>query len=143
REPGEFESHWEVLEALKATGFPVNPRSERCSDIEAVLDYARRLEAERDTLGYDADGVVVKVNNLEQQRRVGATSHNPRWALAFKLRARPGATRVAAMTITRGARAPARCPAPRTDPRRRGGRRPPPPPPPHPPRPRWSWPGSP
>src|SRR5436309_5030463 len=99
REPGEFESHWEVLEALKAAGFPVNPRSERCSDIDAVLDYARRLEAERDTLGYDADGVVVKVNNLEQQRRLGATSHHPRWAIAFKFAARQATTRVLDITI--------------------------------------------
>jgi len=102
REPGEFESHWEVLEALKAAGFPVNPRSERCSDIDAVLDYARRLEAERDTLGYDADGVVVKVNNLEQQRRLGATSHHPRWAIAFKFAARQATTRVLDITINVG-----------------------------------------
>ena len=102
REPGEFESHWEVLEALTAAGFPVNPRSERCPDIEAVLDYARRLEAERDTLGYDADGVVVKVNNLEQQRRLGATSHHPRWAIAFKFAARQATTRVLDITINVG-----------------------------------------
>jgi DNA ligase (NAD+) len=102
REPGEFESHWEVLEALTAAGFPVNPRSERCRDIEAVLDYARRLEAERDSLGYDADGVVVKVNNLEQQRRLGATSHHPRWAIAFKFAARQATTRVLDITINVG-----------------------------------------
>jgi DNA ligase (NAD+) len=80
----------------------LNPRSERCSDIEAVLDYARRLEAERDTLGYDADGVVVKVNNLEQQRRLGATSHHPRWAIAFKFAARQATTRVLDITINVG-----------------------------------------
>jgi DNA ligase (NAD+) len=102
REPGEFESHWEVLEALTAAGFPVNPRSERCPDVEAVLEYARRLEAERDTLGYDADGVVVKVNNLEQQRRLGATSHHPRWAIAFKFAARQATTRVLDITINVG-----------------------------------------
>jgi NAD-dependent DNA ligase len=91
REPGEFESHWEVLEALTAAGFPVNPRSERCPDIEAVLEYARRLEAERDTLGYDADGVVVKVNNLEQQR--AARRHLPSPALGHRLRSSPLARR--------------------------------------------------
>src|SRR5262245_38769210 len=51
REPGEFESHWEVLQALQAAGFPVNPRSEQCRDMEAVIAYAQRLEALRDELG--------------------------------------------------------------------------------------------
>src|SRR5215468_6468871 len=65
REPGGFESHWEVLETLKTAGFPVNPRSARCTDLDAVIEYSRRLEAERDELGSDADGVVVKVDSLE------------------------------------------------------------------------------
>src|SRR5215471_591127 len=46
REPGGFESHWEVLETLKTAGFPVNPRSARCTDLDAVIEYSRRLEAE-------------------------------------------------------------------------------------------------
>ncbi|HEY4911279.1 MAG TPA: NAD-dependent DNA ligase LigA [Methylomirabilota bacterium] len=102
REPGEFESHWEVLEALKSAGFPVNPRSERCRDIDAVLAYCQRLEAERDELDYEADGVVVKVNSLEQQRRLGATSHHPRWAIAVKFAARQATTRVLDITINVG-----------------------------------------
>ena len=102
REPGEFASHWEVLEALKGAGFPVNPRSERCRDIDAVIEYTKRLEAERDELGYDTDGVVVKVDSLEQQRRLGATSHHPRWAIAFKFAARQATTRVLDITINVG-----------------------------------------
>jgi DNA ligase (NAD+) len=102
REPGEFESHWEALEALKSAGFPVNPRSERCRDIDAVLAYCQRLEAERDELDYEADGVVVKVNSLEQQRRLGATSHHPRWAIAVKFAARQATTRVLDITINVG-----------------------------------------
>ena len=102
REPGEFASHWEALQALKEAGFPVNPRSRRCRDIEAVIEYVQRLEAERDELGYDADGVVVKVDSLEQQRRLGATSHHPRWAMAFKFAARQATTRILDITINVG-----------------------------------------
>ncbi|HMB33330.1 MAG TPA: NAD-dependent DNA ligase LigA [Methylomirabilota bacterium] len=102
REPGEFASHWEVLEALKTAGFPTNPRSARCADLDAVIEYTQRLEAERDVLGYDTDGVVVKVDSLEQQRRLGATSHHPRWAIAFKFAARQATTRVVDITINVG-----------------------------------------
>jgi DNA ligase (NAD+) len=102
REPGEFASQWEALEALKAAGFPVNPRSKRCRDIAAVIAYCERLEAERDALEYDADGIVVKVDSLEQQRRLGATAHHPRWAIAFKFAARQATTRVLDIVINVG-----------------------------------------
>ncbi len=101
-EPSGFGSQWERLEALKASGFRVNPRSERAADLEAVQAYCRRIEAERDALGYDADGVVVKVDDLEQQRRLGATAHHPRWAIAYKFAARQATTRVVSITINVG-----------------------------------------
>ncbi len=101
-EPPALHSQWERLEALKASGFRVNPRSERCRDIDAVLAYFGRLEAERDALGYDADGAVVKVDDLEQQRRLGATAHHPRWAIAYKFAARQATTRVVSITINVG-----------------------------------------
>jgi DNA ligase (NAD+) len=101
-EPVLFDSHWERLQALKKSGFAVNPRSERCRDIDAVIAYCRRLEGERDGLEYDADGAVVKVNDLEQQRRLGATAHHPRWAIAFKFAARQATTRVMGITINVG-----------------------------------------
>jgi DNA ligase (NAD+) len=101
-EPALFDSHWERLETLRKSGFTVNPRSKRCPDIDAVVAYCRRLEAERDELDYDADGAVVKVNDLEQQRRLGATAHHPRWAIAFKFAARQATTRVIGITINVG-----------------------------------------
>ena len=101
-EPPGFHSQWERLEALKASGFRVNPRSERAADLEAVAAYCRRIEGERDALGYDADGVVVKVDDLEQQRRLGATAHHPRWAIAYKFAARQATTRVVSITINVG-----------------------------------------
>jgi DNA ligase (NAD+) len=101
-EPVLFDSQWERLEALRKSGFAVNPRSERCRDIDAVIAYGERLEAERDELEYDADGAVVKVNDLEQQRRLGATAHHPRWAIAYKFAARQATTRVTGITINVG-----------------------------------------
>jgi DNA ligase (NAD+) len=101
-EPPQFDSHWERLQALGKSGFPTNPRSERCSDIDAVIAYCGRLEAERDALDYDADGAVVKVNDLEQQRRLGATAHHPRWAIAYKFAARQATTRVLGISINVG-----------------------------------------
>jgi DNA ligase (NAD+) len=101
-EPSRFLGHWQTLQALRESGFPVSPRAERCPDLDAVIGYCRRLEAERDALGYDADGVVVKVDDLEQQRRLGATAHHPRWAVAYKFAARQATTRVLEILVNVG-----------------------------------------
>ena len=101
-EPGALTSHWEILETLKASGFLVNPDNAPGADMDAVIDYCRRMEGERDALGYDADGVVVKVDDVEQQRRLGATAHHPRWAIAYKFAARQATTRVLTITINVG-----------------------------------------
>jgi len=101
-EPGALTSHWKILETLKASGFPVNPDNAPGADMDAVIDYCRRMEAERDALAYDADGVVVKVDDVEQQRRLGATAHHPRWAIAYKFAARQATTRVLTITINVG-----------------------------------------
>jgi len=97
-----FASYSETLDAMRASGLKVNPRVERCADIDAVIAACARLEAERDTLGYDADGVVVKVDSLEQQRRLGATAHHPRWAIAFKFAARQATTIVQGIEVNVG-----------------------------------------
>ncbi len=101
-EPPGFHSQWERLEALRQSGFQVNPRSQRAATLDEVVAYCRGLEADRDALGYDADGVVVKVDDLEQQRRLGATAHHPRWAIAYKFTARQATTRVLGITINVG-----------------------------------------
>ena len=97
-----FDTHWKALEALKASALKVNPRSKPCDDIETVIAYCQALETERDELEYDADGVVVKVNSLSQQRQLGATSHHPRWAIAYKFSARQATTQVLAIEINVG-----------------------------------------
>ncbi|HJR00095.1 MAG TPA: NAD-dependent DNA ligase LigA [Methylomirabilota bacterium] len=101
-EPPGFHSQWERLEALRRSGFPVNPRSARADALDEVVAYCRGLETDRDALDYDADGVVVKVDDLEQQRRLGATAHHPRWAIAYKFTARQATTRVLGITINVG-----------------------------------------
>jgi DNA ligase (NAD+) len=101
-DPFPFKSHWEAMEALRAGGFKTNPKARRCRDLDAVITCCQTLEAERDSLGYDADGVVVKVNSLEQQRRLGATAHHPRWAIAYKFAARQATTRVLAIEVNGG-----------------------------------------
>jgi DNA ligase (NAD+) len=97
-----FASHWEALEALRAAGFRTNPRARRCASIEDVVAACAAIEAERDALGYDADGVVVKVDALEVQRRLGSTTHHPRWAIAFKFAARQATTTVQAIDVNVG-----------------------------------------
>jgi DNA ligase (NAD+) len=99
---GRFASHWDTLTALRDAGFKVNPRTERWESIDAVIAACERLERERDALGYDADGVVVKLDALDQQRRLGATTHHPRWAIAFKFAARQATTIVKTIDVQVG-----------------------------------------
>ena len=97
-----FATYGETLEALREAGFRTNPRAERCATMDDVVAYCARLETERDRLGYDADGAVVKVDSLEQQRRLGSTTHHPRWAIAFKFAARQATTTVQAIEVQVG-----------------------------------------
>jgi DNA ligase (NAD+) len=97
-----FASYSDTLAALRTAGFRVNPRTEPCASIDEVIAYCARLEAGRDALGYDADGAVVKVDALEQQRRLGSTAHHPRWAIAFKFAARQATTVVEAIEVQVG-----------------------------------------
>jgi DNA ligase (NAD+) len=101
-EPYPVATHWEALEALKASGFKVNPRCRPAPDIAAVQRYCAELEADRERLGYDADGGVVKVNSLEQQRRLGSTAHHPRWAIAYKFAAQQAVTVIREIQINVG-----------------------------------------
>ncbi len=95
-------SHWETLDTLRLAGFPTSDRAARCPDIDAVIDYCARIEVDRDSLPYEADGAVVKLDSLEQQRRLGATAHHPRWAIAFKFAARQATTVVRSIAVKVG-----------------------------------------
>ena len=65
------DSHWKSLKLLEEMGFKVNPESRPCAGIEELLDFIREWEAKRDTLPYEIDGVVVKVDSVAQQKRAG------------------------------------------------------------------------
>jgi len=82
-----FESHWEVLQALKDWGFRINPLIRPNISIDEVLGYYRRLSQMRHKLPYDIDGMVVKVDRLLFQQQLGATTRSPRWAIAYKFQA--------------------------------------------------------
>ncbi|MEW6270202.1 MAG: NAD-dependent DNA ligase LigA [Thermodesulfobacteriota bacterium] len=97
-----FASHWQALRALAHAGFAVNPRNRRCRGAADVLAYRDRLARERERLAYEADGVVVKVDALAAQRRLGSTAHHPRWAIAYKFPARQATTVVRAIEVQVG-----------------------------------------
>ncbi|HWS54390.1 MAG TPA: NAD-dependent DNA ligase LigA [Pyrinomonadaceae bacterium] len=97
-----FDTHWDALEWLAAAGFSVNPHRERCADIEGVIGFCNRMEAERDRLEYEIDGVVVKVNSTALQEEFGATAKAPRWAIAYKYPARQATTQVESIVVQVG-----------------------------------------
>jgi len=87
----EAETQSEVLELSRRWGFPVNPHFRVHQKLESVIDECHEWEKRRESLDYDIDGVVIKVNSLEYQRRLGSVGRDPRWAVAFKF---PGSTAV-------------------------------------------------
>jgi DNA ligase (NAD+) len=95
-------THRQALAALGAAGFRVNPRNQRVGDVAAVLRYGDALARQREGLPYEADGMVVKVDAVAEQERLGSTSHHPRWAIALKFAARQATTVVRAIEVQVG-----------------------------------------
>ncbi len=83
-----------ALDALKAAGFRANPSTRTVSTVDEVLAFIAEAEPVRDTLGYEIDGIVIKVNSTAQQRRLGFTGKAPRWAIAYKFPARGAVTQL-------------------------------------------------
>ena len=81
-------TQWEALETLNEAGFKVNLKRKLCKDFETLLAFCQEWEEKRDSLPYEIDGVVVKVDSVEQQNRLGWTAKAPRWAIAYKFAAR-------------------------------------------------------
>jgi DNA ligase (NAD+) len=101
--PGEAPgTHAESLALLRSLGLCTNPLNERCDDLEQVLAYYERLSDERESLGYEIDGVVVKVDDLAARARAGATSKFPRWAVALKYPAQQATTGVRQIVVQVG-----------------------------------------
>ncbi|MCB1026096.1 MAG: NAD-dependent DNA ligase LigA, partial [Acidobacteria bacterium] len=78
-----FPKHWDNFQFLKDAGFNVNPNHRLCKNIEEVIAFCDEMEAKKDSLDYDIDGVVVKVNETALQDEFGTTSKAPRWAIAY------------------------------------------------------------
>jgi len=97
-----LDGQWEALESLREMGFKVNPYRKLCADIGEVLDFCAHWEARRDELPYEIDGVVVKVDSVAQQQRLGFTAKAPRWAIAFKYAARQAVTTVEGIEVQVG-----------------------------------------
>ena len=97
-----FPTHWESLDWLEKAGFCVNPHRKLCTTIDEVIDFANEKEALRDDLGYEIDGLVVKVNSAALQDEFGATSKAPRWAIAYKYPARQASTKVLDIFVSVG-----------------------------------------
>jgi DNA ligase (NAD+) len=97
-----FDSHWESLDWLSHHGFKVNPKRRLCDDIEQAVEFCREAETQRETLPYEIDGVVLKVDSIAQQKRLGFTAKAPRWAIAFKYAARQVETEVVDITVQVG-----------------------------------------
>jgi DNA ligase (NAD+) len=114
-DPFPFKTHRDVLAGLREAGLKTNPRTHAAPTLDEMWAYCERLEAERDELEYEADGVVVKVDSLDQQRQLGATAHHPRWAIAYKFTAQQAPSVVRRIRINVG-RTGALTPAAELDP---------------------------
>src|SRR3989441_1405096 len=87
-------SQSENLKWITDLGLKVNPHRKLCHSLQEIIDFCRHWEEHRDDLDYEIDGVVVKVNSIELQERLGSTSKSPRWAIAVKFKARQATTKL-------------------------------------------------
>jgi len=97
-----FDNQWETLNALETAGFKVNPRRELTTNFDEVWKFIGQWEEKRETLPYEIDGVVIKVNATAMQRELGFTGKAPRWAIAYKYAARSGITKIEGIHVQVG-----------------------------------------
>jgi DNA ligase (NAD+) len=97
-----FPTHWEALDWLESSGLRVNSERMLCSSIDEVIEFANKMEAQRDDLDYEIDGLVVKVNSTALQDEFGSTNKAPRWAIAYKYAARQATTKVNDISVQVG-----------------------------------------
>ncbi len=89
-----FKTQWEVLKTLPKWGLRTNPYIRKCKNIEEALDYYHEMNDKRETLPYEIDGTVIKVNRFDLQARLGEIARSPRWALAFKFKPKQETTKI-------------------------------------------------
>ncbi|TDO83305.1 DNA ligase (NAD+) [Halanaerobium saccharolyticum] len=97
----EFETHLEVFSYLKEQGFKVNWH-QSAAEIEAVIEICERWQEERESLDFEIDGLVIKINNLALREKLGTTARSPRWAIAYKFPAQQKTTKIKDIEISLG-----------------------------------------
>ena len=97
-----IKTHWEALKFMKELGFKINPNNLLVTDVEGILSYISAKSEERSHLPYDIDGVVIKVNNIDEQKQLGFTAHHPKWATAYKFPAEEVLTKLTDIIFTVG-----------------------------------------
>jgi len=97
-----FKTHWESLQAVKTWGFHTNEHSRLCNNVDEVFKFINNWDKKRFDLGYDIDGIVIKVNSYAQQQELGFTAKSPRWAIAYKYKAEQVETELLAVTYQVG-----------------------------------------
>jgi DNA ligase (NAD+) len=95
-------THWETMAWLKSLGFKINPNNRLLKDIKSVQEYYRTWKEQREGLTYEADGIVVKINQLSLHEELGDIGHEPRWAIAYKFPAVQGTTVLKSIEISVG-----------------------------------------
>ncbi|ADJ25958.1 DNA ligase, NAD-dependent [Dehalogenimonas lykanthroporepellens BL-DC-9] len=102
-EPADFaDNHWDTLQKLGEIGFKINPNNRLCHTLEDIQSYYQEWLGKRDQLPYEADGIVIKVNDYSQQESLGQIAREPRWAIAFKFPAPQAITRLKDIGISVG-----------------------------------------
>lgn len=98
----DYVTHEKAIATLKDAGFRVNPLTKKVKDIEEAIKYCQKLEEKRETLDYEIDGAVIKVNLFSKQKQLGETSKHPRWAISYKFAAKQATTRLNDIAIQVG-----------------------------------------
>ncbi len=98
----EIKTHWEGLNLCKQLGFKVNPHSMLLKNYSELKNYLNKWEKEKEFLPYEIDGIVIKVNSLQQQKLLGTTSHHPRYAVAYKYQPEQAVTKIKNIIIQVG-----------------------------------------
>ena len=91
------DTQWECLQSMKSWGLQINDRATRLADLDAAIEWFAKIGAERDSLKYEIDGCVFKVDSLADQAELGIKSNSPRWAVAWKFPSRQRTTRITAI----------------------------------------------
>jgi len=98
----DFLTHEKAIKVLQKAGFRVNPLVKKVENMEEIIRYCEELEKKRETLDYEIDGAVIKVNSLAKQNELGETTKHPRWAIAYKFAAKQATTKLKDIVIQVG-----------------------------------------